>query len=82
MTAPPVFTFEVIPSGDTFAPLFEAFLLDVPSLSGEGFAARRAYWSAFHKLGAAGIEPEEFQVNSYPNSRPIGPGSYIEKSSA
>jgi hypothetical protein len=56
---PPVFTFEVVPVREG---AFEPKLLDVPSLSGEGFAARRAWWTVFHLLGPQGFEPEDFQV--------------------
>lgn len=53
------FAFEVVPAGTA---TFEPFALDVPSMSGEGFAARRAWWSVFHLLGPQGIEPEEYVV--------------------
>ena len=59
----PVFTFEVYATG--FGEVFEPFVLDVPSLSGEDFAARRAWWSVFHLLGPRGIEPEDFEVRAY-----------------
>jgi hypothetical protein len=55
----PRFPFEVVP---VEAGTFEPFVLDVPTLSGRGFAARRAWWSAFHVLGPRGLEPEQFEV--------------------
>jgi hypothetical protein len=58
-------------------PPFDAFLMDVPSIDGdEDKAARRAYWTAFHKLGAAGIEPEDFQVACWRNDAP-GPAVHM-----
>jgi hypothetical protein len=80
MSTVPTFTFEVVPvDGASFDP----FVIDVPSLSGEGFAARRAYWSAFYLLGPRGIEPEEFAVNEFDYDtatagRGVGPGGFEE----
>lgn len=58
-----VFTFEVLPLDAE--PLFEPFLLDVPTMLGEDHSARRAWWSAFHMLGRLGVEPESFEVRRY-----------------
>lgn len=63
MTQPPLYTFECLPVAGQAD--FEPFVLDVPSLSGEDFAARRAWWSVFHLLGPRGIEPEAFEVRDY-----------------
>lgn len=62
-------SFEVVPTGWTSGPwaTFEPFLIDVPALAGDdpSRAARRAWWSAFHLLGANGVEPEQFEVFEY-----------------
>lgn len=60
MTSPEVFTFAVYPTALDGS--FDVLVLDVPTLSGEEFAARRAWWTAFHQLGPRGIEPEQFTV--------------------
>ncbi len=73
MTAPAVFTFAVYPADfrDTAdGGLFDSFLLEVPTLSGEGAAARRAWWSVFHLLGPKGIEPEQFSVCCWRDNKP------------
>lgn len=73
MTAVERYTFEVAPAGwdgmhdEDLA--FEPFLMDVPTLSGVDFAARRAWWSAFHALGPKGFEPEDFEVHEWDGAR-------------
>lgn len=62
---------------------FEPFILDVPTLSGVDFAARRAYWQAFHLLGPRGVEPEEMLVCQWCEpagvpGRAVGPGGFID----
>ena len=69
MSKPELFTFAVYPS-DFDESLFEGFLLDVPTLSGQDAAARRAWWSAFHALGPKGIEPEQFAVCCWIDNKP------------
>lgn len=66
--APDVHTFAVYPSAldETFDP----FLLDVPTLGTVEAAARRAWWAAFHRLGAQGIEPEQFTVCAWVDDAP------------
>lgn len=63
------YSFECVPSDalehDYDRAVFDSFLMDVPSMSGEDYAARRAWWTAFHKLGAVGWEPEDFAVYEY-----------------
>ncbi len=80
---PERFTFAVYPadyaadSGGSF----DSFLLEVPTLSGEDFAARRAWWSAFHLLGPQGVEPEDFLVACWRNDAPgpaVGSGGIIQ----
>lgn len=66
--APDVFTFAVYPSD--FGDSFESFLLEVPTLTGEDAAARRAWWSAFHILGPRGVEPEAFTVCAWRDNKP------------
>lgn len=58
----PRFPFEVVP---VEAGTFEPFVLDVPTLSGRGFAARRAWWTAFHHLGRQGIDVDAFEVYAF-----------------
>jgi hypothetical protein len=83
VAAVPVFTFEVLPMRGRGV---DAFLIDVPSLSGEEYAARRAYWSAFHILGPQGLDPEDFTVRAYSedaepySGRLVGPGGFIDPS--
>jgi hypothetical protein len=69
MTGIETYTFAVYPA-DFDESVFEAFLVDVPSLSGEDHAARRAWWTAFHQLGPRGIEPEQFAVAQWVNDSP------------
>ena len=76
---PPVYTFECLPTGSYTD--FDPFVLDVPSLSGEDFAARRAWWTVFHLLGQRGIEPEAFEVLEYDGTttgtgRRVGMGGF------
>lgn len=75
---PEVFTFAVYPEGGAS---FDPFLLEVPSLSGRGFAARRAWWSVFHLLGPRGIEPEQYRVNVWEDEQDgpvVGSGGIID----
>lgn len=51
-------------------PPFDAFLLEVPTTQSVDAAARRAWWSAFHRLGPSGIEPEQFQVCQWVDNAP------------
>ena len=53
---PDLFTFAVYPDG------LDPFLLDVPSLSGQGPAARRAYFSAMALLAGKGLNVDDFTV--------------------
>jgi len=72
---PEVFTFEILPLDDD---AFEPMLLDIPTLSGPDFAARRAYWTAFHYLGSRGFDVDEFEVREYGGeSRRITAGGFI-----
>ena len=82
----PTYLFEVVPTGTPAGFLvstdgfrFDPFVFEVPSLSGEDFAARRAWWSAFHLLGPRGVEPEEFEVFEFAGEtrgRRVGMGGF------
>lgn len=74
------FTFELVPVEQG---RFEPKLLDVPTLNGEDFAARRAWWTAFHLLGPQGVEPEEFAVYEYDEDgrgREVRSGGFCDNS--
>ena len=54
--------FECVPSKPG---RFEPFVMSVPSAHGHDRAARRAWWTAFHLLGAQGIDFDEFEVYEF-----------------
>lgn len=62
------YTFAVYPSD--LSDRFDSFLIDVPTLSGHGAAARRAWWQVFHLLGPRGIEPEDYSVCCWIDNAP------------
>lgn len=74
MSAVMVYTFVCYPS--VIGDLFEPFLMDVPTLGNEDVAARRAWWTAFHRLGPQGVEPEQFSVCEW-DARANGPGRLV-----
>lgn len=78
MTEVEVFSFAVYPAD--FDDSFDAFILEVPTLSGEEAAARRAWWQVFHYLGQRGFEPEDFAVCAWRDNKPgppVGMGGFV-----
>ena len=69
-------TFEVAPAGwDGVTPVvpgelaFDPYLIDIPTQWGAAFAARNAWWTAFHMLGKRGVDPDGFTVHEWDNGR-------------